>query len=327
MISDELNIKHSEIIIPSPVFFYKCTLLCFFGHVRRGIVSGMDAFPITTLYPKEFPGNLSVIPDAPKTLFLRGTIPNVRHFVTVVGSRTCSQYGIYACHRIIEGLYGYPIAVVSGLAYGTDTEAHIACLKYDVPTIAVPGSGVMDEVIYPAGNRWLAEKVLLSGGALLSEYAPDTRAAKWTFPKRNRIMAGMADVVLIIEATMQSGTLITARLGMEYNREVGAVPGDVTSPGSAGTHHLIRDGAALIRDSNDVLELLGIYKDTPSNDKKEIAHLTDDEQALMALLAHPCARHELQTQLSWPAERLSQTVTLLELKGHIVESLGHVRRI
>lgn len=226
-----------------------------------------EQFPLAELDANNFPGALREIPDAPKKLFLRGALPPKGHkFLAVVGSRAHSPYGEDAVAHIIQGLEGHPISIVSGLALGIDALAHEAALSHHLHTIAVPGSGLNGDVLYPARNRPLAKRILESGGALLSEFDPSFRATKWSFPQRNRIMAGMADAVLLIEATRKSGTLITARLATDYNRDVLAVPGSIFSETSEGPNFFIKLGATPVVCGEDVLEALGLQNDTFSFD-------------------------------------------------------------
>src|SRR3989338_1612719 len=192
----------------------------------------------------DFPPLLRQIPGAPKHLHLRGELPSFdSRWLAVVGSRAISPYGRQVVKHLIEGLRGYPVVIVSGLAYGTDAEAHKAALEAGLPTVAVPGSGLNWDVLYPRANVGLAREILKAGGALLSEEKPDMKATDYTFPKRNRIMAGLCRAVLIIEAKEQSGSLITARLTVEYNRELLVVPGSIFSEESRGTHQFLRLGA------------------------------------------------------------------------------------
>src|SRR3989344_5631738 len=182
---------------------------------------------IQELAPEDFPLALLEIPQPPETLYVRGTLPDPTQFyyLAVVGSRKFTNYGREAVERIIGGLAGYPICIVSGLAMGIDAIAHRVALDAGLPTVAIPGSGLDSSVIYPRSNLALAREIIENGGALLSEFAPDLRAAPWTFPQRNRIMAGISQSTLVIEAEEKSGTLITARLAFDYNRNVFAVPG------------------------------------------------------------------------------------------------------
>ena len=165
------------------------------------------------------------IPEPPKQLYIEGTLPPPNTvLLAVVGSRKYSSYGREACEELIAGLAGSPISIVSGLAIGMDTIAHKAALGAGLHTIAFPGSGLDRKVLHPRSNIHLAGQIVKSGGALVSEYEPTFPAAVYTFPRRNRIMAGLVKAVLVIEAGEKSGTRITARLATEYNREVLAVP-------------------------------------------------------------------------------------------------------
>ncbi len=187
-------------------------------------------FEMNVLTPEYFPEKLKQIPDAPKKLYVEGVLPSEdTKILAVVGARKHTPYGKEACEKLIAGLAGYDICIVSGLALGIDAVAHKAALDAGLKTIAVPGSGLDRSVLYPITNKRLAEEILHAGGALLSEFEPKTIAAPWTFPQRNRIMAGLADAVLVVEAELQSGTLITSKYATEYNRDVLAVPGSIFS--------------------------------------------------------------------------------------------------
>jgi DNA processing protein len=176
--------------------------------------------------------------------------------VTIVGSRRATAYGLRMAEELGRDLTCAGITVVSGLAYGIDAAALRGAIAGGGPTVAVLGGG--PDVIYPASNRGLHRQVV-SCGAAISEHPPGTETTKWSFPARNRIMAALARMTIIVEAAEPSGSLITAQRATELNRDVGAVPGQVGSRVAAGPHALIRDGAALIRDAQDVLEeMLGI---------------------------------------------------------------------
>lgn len=217
---------------------------------------------IRTIVRKEYDvhgiGALNEIPEPPETLWVRGALPlkNTKKLV-VVGSRALTPYGETICQKLIQGLSGYPISIVSGLALGTDACAHRAALTAGLHTIAVPGSGLLDTVIAPQTNLGLAKEILLAGGALLSEHEPTTTARPQYFPSRNRIMVGMADAVLVIEAGERSGTLITARLASEYSRDLMCVPHRIGDVNSEGPNMFIRLGAELITSAEDILETLG----------------------------------------------------------------------
>ncbi len=285
-----------------------------------------DAYPIRVLPRGDFPPLLEEITDPPKKLYIRGSLPPPDHlFLTVVGSRKYSTYGKEATRALIEGLRGYPISIVSGLAIGIDGIAHEAALENSLHTVAVPGSGLDDSVLYPRTNFRLGQKILEAGGALLSEYEPMFHATTWSFPLRNRIEAGMSSAVLIVEAKERSGTLITARLATEYNRDVLTIPGSIFAGNTAGPHMLIRDGATPITSANDILEALNIK---PQEKKPEELPIVDAaEGALLALLEVPCAKDNLIRRSMRPAHEANIIITMLELKGYIQEHDGIIMRI
>lgn len=213
---------------------------------------------------REYPALLREIPDMPDTLWLRGTLPSKgTKLLAVVGSRALSPYGKVACQYLISGLQGYPISIVSGLALGADACAHEAALTAGLHTVAVPGSGIDDSVIGPRTNLPLAKDILASGGALLSEHSPLHTGRPEDFPARNRIMAGMVHAVLMIEAGERSGTLITARLATEYNRDLLVVPHRIGDANGYGAHQFIRLGAELVSKPEHILAALGIPERVP----------------------------------------------------------------
>jgi len=218
-----------------------------------------NGYPVQKLLPADFPLGLLEIPEPPAALWLRGTLPPSGHKkLSVVGSRALSQYGKEACEMLIAGLSGYPISIVSGLALGADACAHRAALANGLHTIAIPGSGLDDRVIGPRANLGLAQEILKAGGALLSEHEPSYAAHPHDFPSRNRIMVGMSDVVLVIEAGERSGTLITARLAGEYSRDLLCVPHRIGDPHGYASSIFIPLGAALVTGPEDILVSLGI---------------------------------------------------------------------
>jgi DNA processing protein len=282
---------------------------------------------LTQLSPAEFPALLREIPDPPKQLWARGNtdlLSNpITKLLTVVGSRAYTSYGKQAVDYLIGGLAGYPIVVISGLALGTDALAHKAALRAGIPTVAVPGSGLSWEKIAPRSNHALARGILEAGGALLSEYAPEQEAAPWTFPQRNRIMAGIAHATLVIEAAERSGTLITSRLATDYNRDVLAVPGPIFNETSRGTHMLIRLGATPITCAGDILDALSIPHDQPASER---TNLTKEERGVLDALTSPSPRDELIRILGMSASDANALLSVMEIKGLIKEEFGEIRR-
>lgn len=278
---------------------------------------------IRKLQKSEFPELLLEIPDAPETLYLRGTLPPPRtRFLAVVGSRAMSRYGKDACEYLIRGLEGYPISIVSGLALGTDGAAHRAALDANLHTIAVPGSGLDDSVLYPRTHFALAQEILQKGGALLSEFEPLWKPRPESFPERNRIMAGMCHATLVIEAGQKSGTLITARLASEYNRELLIVPHSIFSEGGAGGHIFMKIGATCVRTPEDILEALSIEQEETV---KEV-QLNESEKKVLALLTEPITRDELVRQLGVDIGSANVLLISMELRGIIAETGGEIRK-
>ena len=278
---------------------------------------------IRQLAPSEFPVLLREIADPPSVLYLRGTLPEEdQKFLCVVGSREVTAYGKAVCEKIIRELAGSPIVIVSGLALGIDAIAHQAALHAGLTTIAVPGSGLSNSVLYPRTNVHLAHEILSRGGALLSEFEPDFRATPYGFPQRNRIMAGLSHAILVIEAKEESGTLITARLATDYNRDVFTVPGSIFHPSSFGPHMLLRHGAALVRCGDDVREALGLA--TPEKIMQDFSRLSKREQEVLTLLENPKPRDVLIETLGIPAREANVLIAGLELKGIVVERMGAI---
>lgn len=245
----------------------------------------------------------------------------------MVGSRALSPYGREACKTLIAGLSGYPISIISGLALGTDACAHEAALRAGLHAVAIPGSGLSDAVIGPRTNLKLAHNILEAGGALLSEHEPDYRAHPYDFPSRNRIMVGMCDAVLMIEASEKSGTLITARLAGEYNRDLLTIPHRIGDPHGFGPHLFLRLGAGLVSDPIHILEALRI---TPKKEDRstEPHDLSDAEQLVWEALTTPQTRDLLLRTLTAlsPGEVLT-ALSALELRGLASETFGAWRRL
>lgn len=280
---------------------------------------------LTRLAQRDFPPLLSEISDPPEQLYVRGDLPPFEHaWLAVVGARALTSYGKQACEYLIEGLRGYPVVIVSGLAYGADACAHKAALNAGLTTVAVPGSGLNWNVMYPKANVNLAREILKAGGAHLSEFEPDQEARDHTFPQRNRIMAGLCTATLIIEAKERSGSLITARLTTEYNRELLVVPGSIFSATSKGTHQFLKLGATPVTEPGDILRALGIeMMDIVSPSSR--TDLSSTELRILEIIASPCSRDELITTLQLPISEANILLSTMEIKGLIKEELGVLR--
>jgi len=284
---------------------------------------------IYKLKPEQFPEGLNEIPQPPKALYIRGKLPNEDMvYLAVVGSRKYTSYGKDICEKLIRGLKGYPIVIVSGLAIGMDTIAHRAALENGLTTISFPGSGLDNTVLHPRSNIKLAQQIIDSGGCLLSEMEPSWKATLYSFPQRNRLMAGISKAVLIIEAEEKSGTLITARLALDYNRDVLAVPGSAFSSNSNGTNWLIKQGATPVTKSTDILEALGFeIEKTKMSDKEKYADCGKDEMKIIELLREPMERNDLIRELGLPIGPANALLSIMEIKELIKEEMGEIRKI
>jgi DNA processing protein len=293
-----------------------------------------------TIQTVDLPPLLRQISDPPKKLFALGNLalfddPSVK-FLCIVGSRRYSSYGYDAVRQIIQSLKGQPVAIVSGLALGIDSIAHSTAIEVGLPCIAVPGSGLHKDVLYPRTHLELAESILKHGGVLLSEYEPAFRACPWSFPMRNRIMAGLSQVVLVIEGEEDSGTLITARLALDYNRDVCALPGSIFSETSKGPLMLIKSGATPICSPEDLHKLLGLKSDLILEDSPEkaeeyirekIQNCSEEEVLILSKLTEPKTREELLTLTGLELTKLQISVSMLEIRGLIHEEYGCVRKV
>ena len=282
---------------------------------------------VVSLFDPLYPSILREIPDPPLVLFYRGELCHLlNRQVAIVGSRRCSALARTLSCDIAEVLVQSDICVVSGLAVGVDSAAHRGALAAQgktqvktgqqppgsarsaksAPTLAVLGSGI--ESIYPAVNRKLAERIVQTGGVLLTEYADGHSAAAHHFPERNRIISGLSEAVVVIEAGDRSGSLITARMALEQGRDVLAVPGAVDNPRYVGSHRLIKDGAGLVCSAGDVLANLNL----PPLEADNAVELTREQQALFSLLDQPVSVDELELLLGWPVARILGTVAALQ---------------
>jgi DNA processing protein len=299
-----------------------------FFYTGRMLATNMQQ--LKKLKPKDFPALLKEIPQVPDYLYIEGELPDPIQYkyLAVVGSRKYSRYGEEVTQKIIGALAGKPVVIVSGLALGIDAIAHEAAIQNKLKTVAIPGSGLARSVLYPANNRKLADRILENGGALISEFEPDFCATQYAFPQRNRIVAGISDTTLVIEAGEKSGALITARLALDYNRNVLTVPGSIFSSGSFGPHYLIRNGATPITNSNDILEAFGFKTDVNTEERaNEIENCSDEEKSVLELLHQPLTRDELIVSSELPAQAINTLISMLEIKGLLKEESGEIHRI
>ena len=258
-------------------------------------------FDLKILEKNNIPSSLLEIPQPPKKLYLWGELPSEGTiYLAVVGSRKATTYGKDVVRKLISGLRGYPIAIVSGLATGIDALSHEAALDAGLFAVAFPGSGISEAALSYNPNIKLMRKIFDSGGCLISEFEPELKAAYYTFPMRNRLVAGISKASLIIEAQEKSGTLITARMALDYNKDVLAVPGPISSDFSKGTNRLIRQGATPITCSEDILEALGFKIDQESKQKNLFEDALPEEKAVLKILTEPMERDVLIRSMKLP---------------------------
>jgi DNA processing protein len=269
-----------------------------------------------------FPAPCKTIPNAPTLLFAKGDLTLLgRPAVAIVGSRNHSRYGDEVCRHFSAGLSRAGLVVVSGMARGLDAVAHHACLDAAGDTVGVLGNGL--GVVYPAANRALYERVEVSG-CLLTEFPPGERPHAGSFPRRNRLISGLAAATVVIEAGERSGALITVDCALAQGREVFAVPGPISSPTSVGCNQLIQQGARPALSLDDVLEEYGI---TAAPDPEVTRALTAEDQRVLAPLDRGAGSpDEVAIALGWSIERALAALTDLELRGVVVCDPGKLFR-
>ena len=267
----------------------------------------------------DYPSRLKEIYDYPPVLYVRGSLlPEDEWCLAVVGTRRATVYGRQVTEEIVTDLAQNKITIVSGLAKGIDSVAHSSALDAGGRTIAVFASGL--DTVYPSENAELARRIIRQG-ALVSEYPLGTRPRAENFPRRNRIMSGLSLGVLVVEANESSGAMITAHMALEQNREVFAIPGNILSPSSRGTNHLIQEGAKLVRSYTDILEELNLTTVARQMEMKEIIPSSDTEALLLKeLSAEPAHIDEVCRSSGLPAATVSSTLAMMELKGLVKQA-------
>ena len=271
----------------------------------------------------DYPPRLLATADPPLLLWLQGRrellgLPSL----AIVGSRNPTAQGGDNARAFARALARAGYAIVSGLALGIDAAAHEGALDGEGVTIAVVGTGL--DQVYPPRNKKLAARLLAGGGLIVSEYSLGTPITQGNFPRRNRIIAGLTQGCLVVEAAVQSGSLITARLAVEAGREVFAIPGSIHSPQARGCHALIRQGAKLVESAEDVLEELPAlgFAPAPAAEESEAPH---EQQALLdAMGFDPVSMDALMARCGWPAAELSAALLELELDGEVARLAGQL---
>ena len=280
---------------------------------------------VLTWQDEDYPRRLSEVDLPPPVLYMLGEISGEDEWaVAIVGTRRFTAYGRQATEEISEVLAGSGITIVSGLARGIDAIAHRAALKAGGRTIAVLGSGL--DQIYPPEHHQLAQEIA-SQGALLSDYPPGTAPESINFPPRNRIISGLSRAVVVVEAGEKSGALITAAFAAEQGREVFAVPGSIYAPQCKGTNLLIQQGANALLNAKDLLSALSLNQLSAQRQVRAVLPADAVEAQLYSLLARETMHiDEIHAQMNLPIEKISATLTLMELKG-LIRQVGSMSYI
>ena len=293
----------------------------------------IERYKIQTFFvtDKLYPARLKNCVDAPLLLYFKGEADlNSSKVISIVGTRKATEYGKELCRQLIDDLQIHNPLVVSGLAYGIDSMVHKECIKQSVKTVGVLGHGL--DRIYPAVHRSIAEKMLSCGG-LLTEFPSTTIPDRENFPKRNRIIAGMADATIVVEASIKGGALITAELANSYNRDVFAYPGRINDEFSTGCNFLIKTNrASLITKVADLEYLLGWSEVKAKQERPQLSlmlNLTDDEKKVATILSNSgsLAVDELAIQSEMAQSKLAVTILGMEMQGLIISLPGKVYKM
>jgi len=277
---------------------------------------------LVTIKDQSYPKNLRQIYDAPPLLYVRGNLePRDDLAISMVGSRLATNYGRTVTERIAGDLARHGVTMVSGMARGIDSAAHRGSLSVGGRTIAVLGCGV--NIIYPRENRHLFEEIM-AHGAVISEFPMSTPPEGMNFPRRNRIISGLSLGVVIVQASARSGSLITARLALEQNRDVFAVPGNIGMARSQGTNRLIKQGAKLVESAEDILEeVLPRFQHQGATSEDRDLSLEEEEERVFSLLEdEPIHIDSIIAQTRMAASRISSILLQLELKGLVQQLSG-----
>lgn len=280
---------------------------------------------VLTWDSQAYPQLLKKIPDPPPVLYIRGSLmPPDEWALAVVGTRRATTYGKECTRALVSGLVENGITIISGLAYGIDTQAHKSALESGGRTIAVLGCGV--DIIYPAENRKLGQAII-ENGALISEYPLGTNPDSGNFPRRNRIISGLSLGVLFVEGSVQSGARITTDYALEQGREVMAVPGSILRKAGSGPNYLIQNGAKLVTSVNDILEELNLTMIAQHTEARAIIPDNSTEAVLLGQLSsEPVHVDQLGEATGLPAPEIASTLTMMELKG-MVRQVGGMNYI
>lgn len=280
-----------------------------------------------SIQDKNYPKLLKEIKNAPKVLYYIGKINSEENCFAIVGTRVASNYGKRAALEIAGDLAEAGLITVSGLAPGIDTFCHQAAVERGKRTIAVLGTSLDEKSIYPQSNLKLAEKILETGGCLISEYPPGTRGTQFTFPQRNRIVSGMSLGVLIIEAKIKSGALITANWARKQGKKVFTIPGSIYSSNSKGSHYLIKTGAKLVENADDILKELNLPLSTPGVGNSLAGENEEENLILEALKEKALDVDKIIEKVKLSTPKATSTLAILEIKGKVRNLGGNIYAI
>ena len=273
---------------------------------------------------REYPVKLKPYKGMPEKLYIKGNLPQPdRPSASIVGARSCSTYGRIQAFRYARTLAQAGVQIISGMAAGIDSEGHKGAMEGGMPTWAVLGSG--PDICYPAGNKGLYSRILREKGGIISEYPPGTLPRSYYFPARNRIIAGLSDLILVVEAKEKSGSLITAQCGLEQGKLVFALPGPVNEELSRGCHQLIYDGAGIAYTPEVLLQELGInYENTiKSEGKRNLGLASDMNMVYSCLDLRPKSRDILAQETGFSPEKTGSILMELSLLGLVREISRH----
>ncbi|MFL5742526.1 MAG: DNA-processing protein DprA [Flavisolibacter sp.] len=302
-------------------------------HLAEEEIKFIERFGIKTLFltDKDYPQRLLNCYDSPTLLFFKGPANlNVPKIISIVGTRSQTEYGKQFTEKLVKDLSEQQILIVSGLAFGIDAQAHKAALKNNLPTVGVVGHGL--DTIYPYPHASLAREMIEEGGGLLSEFFSGTKPDKHHFPLRNRIVAGLADATVVVETNIKGGSMITAKLADAYNRDVFAVPGRTVDKTSSGCNHLIKfNKAILLTDAEQLLEVMG-WKDKRKELRQQrelFIELSTEEQQIVQLLQEKESIHidELNLKSGLSSSAVAAAILNLEIQNVIVSQPGKMYKL
>ncbi|MBA2250784.1 MAG: DNA-protecting protein DprA [Chitinophagaceae bacterium] len=293
----------------------------------------IEKYTITPLFitAKNYPQRLLNCYDSPPLLYYKGNADlNCSKIVAIIGTRNNNEYGRMVCEKLVEELSSEAVLIVSGLAFGIDTIAHRSALKNNLKTIGVLAHGL--DRIYPSQNKLLAKQIVETGG-LLTDFKSETNPDKQNFPKRNRIVAGISDAIVVVETGISGGSLITAELGNGYNKDVYAIPGSINDVKSEGCNYLIKNNkAALITSGNDLLENMGWKKTkkiSPKKQKELFIELSRDEKIIVDILLQHEKIHidDLYIKSALSSSAVASALLMLEMKSVIISLPGKLYKL